>query len=724
MQFSKRTIWLALVWLLQSALWATPAGAIRQDVRNVNWIEGANVKVNHDATTQLQNEQSCVVNPGNSDNVVAIWRDFRLGYRRIGVGNTFDAGVTWSDSLLVGTEIYPRASDPVMSYTADGDMLACILSLTTDQSISAIHVYRSSDGGSSWSEPVAAVDEANPFYFEDKQWINVDRTGSPYRDRVYIPWARFGSVSSDVMIVHSLSPSVYSAPTMVSDHSSVQWATVTIGPDGTVFVAWISFWGSAIMIDRSFDGGVNWGTDMTVTPLMFTSGGINGGILTFAYPAMEADISGGVFNGWLHVVYEEEAEDGNLDLYARRSNDQGVNWTQPVRINDDAVGNHIDQFHPWLSVDESGILTACWFDRRLDPNNYEWDLYIAHSFDGGSSWTANRRVSEVSSSPSDAFLSRGDEEFATLNLPLPSAGMTRLAVVNPMAGLIGEYTGLSTRGGVVQAVWTDTRNGNQDTYSARMTIGFSAPPLHAPVADLVTRDPQPLFSWGKTGATPAEIAQFPGTTVQPLHYILQIDDDSMFASVDYADTGIVTSHQLAAALGDGSWFWRVSAENDLGRNTGFSESWRRLTVDTESPTTPTILDPKVDSVVDYQSQLYQWTAASREAEGTPVTYELQISQDSTFESQEVSVAGVAVTSYLNESPLTPSATYYCRVRGTDAALNYGDFTTPRRFHTTISYMCGDADHSGQSTSRMPSFLLLYLFRWAGTGDTGCGGCQL
>jgi len=34
-----------------------------------------------------------------------------------------------------------------MSYTADGDILACVLSLTSDESISALHVYRSTDGG-------------------------------------------------------------------------------------------------------------------------------------------------------------------------------------------------------------------------------------------------------------------------------------------------------------------------------------------------------------------------------------------------------------------------------------------------------------------------------------------------------------------------------------------------------------------------------------------------
>jgi len=167
------------------------------------------------------------------------------------------------------------------------------------------------------------------------------------------------------MLTYSETPTQYSVPVRVSDVSSVQWPTVTVGPDGTVYVAWVSFSGSRIALDRSFNGG-QLGTDVAVSPLGFTSGTVNGGIMTFAFPAMEADISGGVFNGMLYVVYANRAADGNLDLYVRKSSDQGSTWTSPLRINDDEIGNHIDQFHPMLSIDEKGILTVCWFDRRLD----------------------------------------------------------------------------------------------------------------------------------------------------------------------------------------------------------------------------------------------------------------------------------------------------------------------------------------------------------------------
>ena len=61
-----------------------------------------NWKINSDDTNQVQNEQQVGINPVDPDNVVAVWRDFRLGHREVGVGYSFDGGLTWTDTLLDG----------------------------------------------------------------------------------------------------------------------------------------------------------------------------------------------------------------------------------------------------------------------------------------------------------------------------------------------------------------------------------------------------------------------------------------------------------------------------------------------------------------------------------------------------------------------------------------------------------------------------------------------
>ncbi len=671
------------------------------------WVEGQNIKINTDNTTELQNEQACVINPLNADNVVAIWRDFRLGFRRVGVGVSNDGGATWSDSL-VGVPPYDRHSDPVMSYDADGNLLMNILAFPSTAGNSGLFVWTSTDGGASWSEPVTAVDEGPGGPFEDKQWMNVDRTGGTYNNRVYVPWARFTS-SSRIYLVHSITPTIYSSPVPVSDAFSVQWPTVTVTPDGTVLVAWVSFGLSRIMLDRSTDGGDTWGSDKTVVSLSGIPQNINGGILIFPYPAMEADVTGGPYNGTTYILYSGFAADGSTDLSLLRSTNKGDTWSAPVRIHDDPLNNGADQFHPWIAINEDGILTASWYDRRLDPNNLNFDLYIAHSFDGGATWTANRRISEVSSSPAQAF--KVDREFyarwhaaiGLLEAPLDPAKA-------PRAGLIGEYTGLSTRSDMAQVVFTDTRNGNQDAYSARATIGFMPPPLIAPANGTVTSGNMPTFSWKKAGATPAEIANFPATTVQPLYYRVQVADDSLFGSVDYQAVGITgTSHQFAAPLADGRWFWRVDAVNDSGRVTGYAEPYRVVTIDTQAPAQPTLLTPAEDESVDYLSQLFSWTAVDKAPQGTAVRYELQVATDIGFGTVLINPTGLTAPQFENSTPLPDGAALYCRVRARDLAFNIGEYTAPRRFFTGSAFVCGDADGTGAVNISDAVYLINYIF---------------
>ncbi len=682
------------------------------------WVEGANVKINTDATFELQNEQACVINPLSPDNVVAIWRDFRLGFRRVGLGVTTDGGATWIDSL-VGIPPYDRHSDPVMSYDADGNLLMNILAFPSTAGNSGLFVWSSSDGGFTWSEPVAAVDEGPGGPFEDKQWMNVDRTGGTYNNRVYVPWARF-TASSRIFLVHSIIPTVYSSPVPVSDGVSVQWPTVTVIPDGTVLVAWVSFALSRIMLDRSTDGGDTWGTDQTVVQLSGIPQNINGGILIFPYPAMEADITGGPYHGTTYILYSGFASDGSTDLSLLRSTDKGASWLPAVRIHDDPLNNGIDQFHPWISINDDGILTATWYDRRLDPSNFLFDLYMSHSFDGGASWTANRRISEVSSSPLQAFKVNGevgavpDESFDPAKAP--------------RAGLIGEYTGLSTASNIAHVVFTDTRNGNQDAYSARVTIGFMPPPLVAPATGTVTSANTIQFSWKKSGATPSEIANFPGTLVRPVLYRLEIDDDSLFGSVDYIAADLVgTSHQFGSPLSDGLWYWRVEAENDSGRATGFAEVYRTLLIDTQAPEQPSLISPAEDETVAYEGQSFSWSTVDKSQRGSPVSYQLQVAGDVGFAESIIDVSDLSEAEFENSTALPDGDTLYYRVRAYDAVGNSGAFTMPRRFFTTQAYLCGDADGNDLVSISDAVFVIAYIFSGGpapsplASGDVDCSG---
>jgi WD40 repeat protein len=100
------------------------------------------------------------------------------------------------------------------------------------------------------------------------------------------------------------------------------------------------------------------------------------------------------------VVYSYDP-DGNgvgdvIDVFHRRSCNNGASWGPEVRLNDD--GTTTDQWFPTVSIGPANIAVSTWYDRRNDPaGNYLFDYYKAYSMDGGVTWGPNIRVTDVSS---------------------------------------------------------------------------------------------------------------------------------------------------------------------------------------------------------------------------------------------------------------------------------------------------------------------------------------
>jgi hypothetical protein len=269
-------------------------------------------------------------------------------------------------------------------------------------------------------------------------------------------------------MIHSTdSGASYSEPVIVSDNTDVQWSVPAAGPDGEVYVAWFQYFPRGIMFDVSYDQGQTFGDDRLIASTGTWPVEINGVILVFPFPALVCDINqSSPYRGNLYVAYMNSTAT-DMDIFFRKSTDGGDTWSSPLRLNDDTQGNGCDQFHPWLSLDETGRIHAIFYDRRLDAGrNLLFDLYYTSSTDGGLTWSPNERITSVSSDPSHAAL----------------------------AGLIGEYIGLSAWHDQVQMAWTDTRNGNQDVFSGRMQITSiaDAPPIQPKGFSLSAPYPNPF----------------------------------------------------------------------------------------------------------------------------------------------------------------------------------------------------------------------------------------
>ncbi len=405
-------------------------------------------------TTNIQNEEQIAINPLDSMNMVAAWRDFRLGYRRVGVGYTLDGGVTWHDTLLSGTP-YAWDSDPGITVDADGNFYVVVLSLPEDASTSGIFVFKSSDGGVSWSGPYTVVDE-NSGVFEDKELIACDRVpDSPHLGNLYVAWTRFYDyINGGINFAFSQDGGVtWNGPIHIgSAIYGVQWPVTAVGDSGTVYVAWLDFSYNRLVIAKSTDGGATFSDPEPITNINNGWFYINPDLLVISYPSLGADVNReSPYYGYLYVAYADSTANRGSDVFFRRSTDGGETWSQPIRLSDDSATSTADQFHPWLDVDQNGVITVIFYDRRNDTNNLLMDVYITQSFDGGETWTPNRRVTSVSSDPSAS-----------------------------KSGLIGEYIGLDTWNAKPFMVWTDTREGTQDVYFGMDTTEVSV--SESPVA--------------------------------------------------------------------------------------------------------------------------------------------------------------------------------------------------------------------------------------------------
>ncbi len=440
-----------------------------------------NLRINSDESGQVQNEEMVCVNPLNSNELVAVWRDFRFGYRRVGFGHSSDGGFTWQDNVFPQM-YYPWQSDPVLIVEGDGIFWAMVITFDPigEDGLLAI---RSTDGGHTWRDSSFFIN-GDTAAFEDKEMLTVDNTDSPYSGTSYCVWTRFfgypGADSTHIAIVRRR-PDGLSPPLYVSQTSSNQWANVTVGAEGEVYVSWVSYAYEALMFASSMDGARTFSREQSIAEPLFTSADINGEILIFSYGAMAVDQTDGPYRGRLYLVYTDATPDfAETDVWLIYSDDHGENWSPRQRMDDEQETYPVDQFHPWITVDPMGRVWVVFYDRRNDPDNYLMDVYFTASTDGGQTWRPNDRITTVSSDP--------------------QAGPGR-------AGLLGEYIGLCASAYRAHVVWTDTRQGNQDAYGT--------------VLDSVYSPTGPFISMTMLPTVPT-LAIFPNPTnsAAQVHYVL------------------------------------------------------------------------------------------------------------------------------------------------------------------------------------------------------------
>jgi len=681
--------------------------------------------INTDGTSQIHNEEQIWVSPIDSTVVMIVWRDFRLGYRRVGLGVSYDEGHTWVDSLLSGGA-FTYYSDPCLS----GDRVGNFYPLTMNYEgygFSDFAVWKTIDNGESWLGPYYVLAQYAD-YLEDKEFLAIDRTGGTYDGNMYVAWARFPNPTR-IMLVRSIDGGVtwedtvvVGSPDDLGGWDAGQFAFPFVDADGNVYVVWASvceiggdYYRCQRMV-KSSDGGQNF----THPESIFVNNYVSeapGGIDIFNSVCMDVDITNGPYRGNIYFTVPDGVYDGpyyHSDILFMKSNDGGDTWTEPIRVNDDPLGEEVFQFHQWITVNQKGAIIILFYDQRNDPPNYrKFDAYIAFSFDGGETFTTNYRVSDISSDPNDAL---AGERIPERPRGTNASFMSTLSPETPKAGLIAEYIGVSAFQDMIHCTWTDTRDGNQNVYYSNFRIPLLPPRLYLPEDGEQQLSPLPTFEWAACG--------YFGEVV----YDLQISADSTFATADFEYTDIDTNvFTVTIPL---------------------------------YPRTPALLTPEDSSTISAYTPTFEWTDESIGSEleyfwraqayripddtlseysnvwsftvdaSAPLTYTLQVSDDSLFSGgpEFYEYTDISDTSFTIPDTLLDVTIYYWRVKAAPD-FGYGSEWQEHPFQFLArQFTYGDVNEDGIINSADVVYLINYLFKGGNppvpvldAGDTNCDG---
>ncbi|MCX6165128.1 MAG: sialidase family protein, partial [Ignavibacteriae bacterium] len=293
---------------------------------------------------------------------------------------------------------FPILGDPVMTFDSLGNIYYAQLYNLTASGTYGIAVAKSTNKGVSWISYVSAA--STIVGLSDKEWIASDQTGF-----IYIGWRQFGS--SGMRFVRSTNGGVsYSTPiTLTGD----QGAYISVGANGNIsggYVYYACTSSNNIAFYRSSNGGASFQSlGNAVSGIAGPGTQYNGRwtmktakIRTDYFPRMAADNSYSSTRGNVYITYAANPPGSDLaDVFMIKSTNNGVNWSVPVRVNDDATT--CDQWMPTISVDKNtGKIFISFYDSRNDPNNIMTEVYGATSTNGGASFT-NSKISNASFNP-------------------------------------------------------------------------------------------------------------------------------------------------------------------------------------------------------------------------------------------------------------------------------------------------------------------------------------
>lgn len=452
-------------------------------------VAGVAVPVGASATTVIPNvdisrapgnqvEGAVAIDPTNPLRVFAVSNSF-LNRRPQGLfaGVSADGGATWAGRIMAtGTDGLTHACcDPSVSWDRFGNLF--LVYLDDINRTATAHVLLSTDGGNTFTQisTLGAGSAEQP-------------TVTTGAGTVWVTW-------SDVALGHLIEASgarvtgrgvvgAFTGPLPVPGAGNGNFGDIAIGPMGQVMVTWQSPQdgvGPSEIYTSTDPGGLHspaFGPAVAVTP---TNVGGSYPIPAQALRTIDAeaglawDRSRGAHRDRVYLVYTNSPAVGSADteIFMRMSDDGGITWSRPVRVDDDTTGR--SKFLPRVALDRTtGKLAVSWYDARRDDGMHGPGDTDGIPDDDAQFWGTTSDNGRV---------------FAP-NFQI-SAGTSNAADSHTVLEY-GDYTGLAYFAGTFYPVWADNSDstgdnpggalGSFDLYTAAVVVQRRATALAAAVS--------------------------------------------------------------------------------------------------------------------------------------------------------------------------------------------------------------------------------------------------
>jgi hypothetical protein len=459
---------------MRRSLWPLALPALAWAATAVTFDPDQSLSGIGDTTDPDIREVGLAANPADPSQLAAVFvddfpRSRSMNCRAV---TSTDGGITWSpgDAMPLQRGRRRRCADPSVALDAQGNAYAAYLDLATlGAGTSDILVARSADGGRTWGAPVVIARSDADVEVFDKPYLALDtRPDSPFRGTIYVGYTRLGAADDTILVAVSRDGgAAWSAPVTVSRAApfptdEVDGALPVIAPDGAAHVFFADFktgtGPTQIRFASSRDGGQTWSPPADAVAGLPSPGlflvknadpdfgtGPNVGLLGNSFPAAAVAGDGTIYLAWADFpqgacssIPGSRPVCVDADVRLSVSRDDGGTWSAPVKVSDE-IGPS-DQFLPWIAAHPDGLLSLIWLDRRLDPDNVNYDVFYTNSADG-LVFLPDLRISSASSLPGTRFY-------------------------------IGSYPGLAALPGAVVAAWPDLRSTDSpEVFAARGALG-------------------------------------------------------------------------------------------------------------------------------------------------------------------------------------------------------------------------------------------------------------